>query len=77
MASEASRLDESAAVTLLTAPIRPRMPTAAETTSYRLAASVTASEALYHMATRERVRTRIWPSRNTAMQVPRPVAAQM
>ena len=54
MARAVNRLDDKAAVTLLTEPISPLAPSAAEMISEKLAIRVTAMPALYQMATLER-----------------------
>jgi hypothetical protein len=59
MAKAASKLEDSAAVTLLIEPIRPLTPNAAAITSYRLAMIVMLTDALYQIATDERALIRI------------------
>ena len=73
MASATIKLEESAAVTLFTVPISSFTPSAAATTSYKLAESVIASEALYHMATLERVTRRMRTRKNTSPAMPNAV----
>ena len=77
MASAASRLDASAAVTLLTAPMKTFTPNAAASTSYRPDMSVRASDAPYHIATGLRAVRRMRNSRKAVTDTPNATRAHM
>ena len=77
MAMVASRLEASAAVTLLTEPIQACSPKAAATTSYRLDSNITAIAAPYQAATGERVMAMMRPRMITSSMLPTTVATQI
>ena len=77
MASAASRLEASAAVTLLTAPISTLTPNAAASTSYSPDTRVSASDAPYHIATALRAVRRMRNSRKAMTDTPNATDAHM
>ena len=73
IARAVKRLDDRAAVTLLTASIMPLMPSAAAMTSEKLASRVTEMAAAYHPAALERVFCRTRTIKNTRVLMTMPV----